>query len=440
LAAARILIRWQEGRGSAESLVREFDARDAEQKKPLEYVQRRRLRELVFGCVRLRGRYDHVLLRLTRKAPAHAVRAVLWIGLHEICELSTPAHAAVSSSVELARALRLEHAAGFVNGVLRQVLRQGIQAFFPSVQDDPLGYAASWSSHPDWLVQRWGRRLGAEQTLALCEADNRRPALVLRAPSGRREELLRAIQELEWEAEPGRYSPDAVVLRTRVPVPLILGQLPLAVAVQDEAAQVVPELLLSESPRRVLDLCAAPGGKALQLAARLGPGRQVFAADLSRDRMRRLLESASRLGADGVFPLVADGRCAPFSPGSFDAVLVDAPCTGTGVLARRHEARWRRRPEDLVELPVLQRALLHSAVDLCALGGIIVYATCSLEPEENDEVVDRVLAEREDLRELGAQGRVEPELLDRQRVQLWPHRHGCDGAYAAVLQRTEMAS
>ncbi len=440
MAAVRILIAWQEERASAEQLVHSFEATSPPDAREFAVAGRRRLRELVFGCVRLRGRYDHLIAQLTRKPPEPALRAILWIGLHEICELSTPEHAAVSSSVELTRALELGHASGFVNGILRRVLREGVESFFPKAQDDAIAHAVSWLSHPEWLVRRWSAMLDESDFLELCRANNRRPSLVLRSGKGGRKQLLRAIADLEWEAEAGRWSADAVVMRTRVPVSLVLDQLPPPVTVQDEAAQVVPELLLPERPTRVLDICAAPGGKALQLAELLGEQSLVVAADLHAGRLKRLAQSKQRLGMVELHALVADAGHAPFAPGSFDAVLLDAPCTGTGVLARRHEARWRRKPADLEELPVLQRKLLHSAVDLCEPGGIIVYATCSLEPEENDGVVDRVLAERDDLRELGAQARVDSELLNGRRLQVWPQRHGCDGAFAAVLQRTESAA
>jgi 16S rRNA (cytosine967-C5)-methyltransferase len=190
----------------------------------------------------------------------------------------------------------------------------------------------------------------------------------------------------------------------------------------------------------VLDLCAAPGGKAAQLAERFSAPARVVALDAQFHRISRIRDTQRRLGLENLQLAAADGTRPPLRPANFDAVLVDAPCSGTGVLARRHEARWRRKPHDLVELPQLQRELLNSAVELCAYGGIIVYATCSLEQEENEAVVDAVLAEREDLMELGVPAGVPKELVREGRLRVWPHLHDCDGAFAAVLKRKEIRS
>jgi 16S rRNA (cytosine967-C5)-methyltransferase len=418
-----------------EALVRGYERRNRARRRPLDDDARRRLRELVFGTVRLKGRYDHLVRRAARRRPDPPVRVALWLALHEILELSTPDHAAVSQAVALARGLKAASAAGFVNGVLRRILREGPARAFGTPESDPVGWAATWLSHPRWLVERWARRMPADDLLALCEADNRRPPLVLRCAPGTREQVLAAAAEREWRAEAGRLGPDAVVLRSRVPAPRVLKELPGATVAQDEAAQLVAPLLTRRVRGRLLDLCAAPGGKAGHLIQ--GGAELVVAADRSPTRLRRLADLPARVGPGHLLPVAADGRSAPFADSSFDGVLVDAPCTGTGVLARRHDARWRRRPTDLDTLPRLQSRLLDCAVDLCAPGGIIVYATCSLEPEENDEVVDAVLARRDDLVEIGAGDGIDATLVDGLRLRVLPHRHGCDGAFAAVLQRRE---
>ena len=433
LAAAEILLRWLEGDGDAENLVAHFERSNQNSSSPFDQQQRRRLRELVYSCVRLRGRYDWCIESMAPRAPDRRVRVVLWLGLHEITGLSTPDHAAVSQSVELIRYWGGNHAVGFVNSMLRRVTREGISAFFPSPQEDPLEYAVKWLSHPRWLVERWMERWPVEEVLALCEAGNRRPSLVLRCRPGQRDEVLAAARKLEWELEEGRFSADALVLKTAVGVPLVLRELPGPVVVQDESAQLVAPLLTADSPQRVLDLCAAPGGKAFHLTDLLENRALVVASDRSLHRMAAAGETLRRKGTLGLRLVTADGLAPPFPRGFFDAVLVDAPCTGTGVLARRHEARWRRSSRDLVKMPRLQRKLLHSAVDLCARGGIIVYSTCSLEPEENDEVVDAVLRERPGLVEVGVEGRADPRCIGGRRLRVLPHRHGGDGSFAAVL-------
>jgi 16S rRNA (cytosine967-C5)-methyltransferase len=255
--------------------------------------------------------------------------------------------------------------------------------------------------------------------------------------------LLRALAVLEWEAVPVECAPDALVLRTRVPPQSIFDQVCEPCAMQDAAAQLVAPLLASAlgPGARVLDLCAAPGGKATHLAQLLDERSTVIAADARADRLADLTANLDRLRLhDRIARVVSDGRRPGLLGQAFDGVLVDAPCTGTGVLARRHDARWLRRPEDLVELPRLQVALLGRALDLVRPGGVVVYSTCSLEVEENDEVVDTVLGSREDVEEIGV-GQDLPESMRRAgRMQTWPHRHGVDGAFAVRLRRRGGAS
>ena len=434
--AARLLSRWIQGQGPINRLLVEHESSAQDPRESLEHDERRRVRELLFGCVRLRGRYDH-LLRATvhREAKMQAeLRAILWVALHELLELSTPDHAAVSQAVELTRSQGLSSASGMVNGVLRRIIREGTEGFFPNREQDPVAHAASWLSHPRWLVERWASGMTSEELLGLCQANNRRPSVVLRTAPGGRDAVLMQLRERGWAAAPSAIALDGIVMETRLPTPLLLEQLP-GITIQDEAAQLVAPLLACEGPGRMLDLCAAPGGKSSHLLDLLGEPSRVWAADLSERRMRVLIEGAARIGRRQPLPLVADGGTPPFLGASFDAVLVDAPCTGTGVLARRHDARWARKPEDLVVMPRLQRRLLGSAIDLCRSGGIIVYATCSLEPEENDEVVDAVLAERQDVAEIGVGGRCPETVVDAARLRVWPHRHGCDGAFAAILRK-----
>lgn len=435
--AIEVLERWQREHRHVEALVEQCERKAGPGTH--DWVQRRRLREIVFSVVRLRGRYDFLLESLQSrrgKGPHPRVRAILWIALHEMLEMQTPAHAAVDQAVAAARALGHDHASGFVNALLREVERRPLEDFFGLPEDDPLLYACTWWSHPRWLVERWAEALGVAEMLALCEAQNRRPPLHLRSAPGRREDLRRALQEKGWQAEPLSALPDGLELVSRVPPAVVFESIDEVCVVQDGAAQAVAPLAAVEGGR-ILDPCAAPGGKAVHLAQLGGPGARVLAADLRADRLFRVRSTAARCGVGERLGLVvADGRMPPWRA-RFDAVLLDAPCTGTGVLARRHEARWSRRPADLVELPRLQRALLERALDWTRPGGTLVYATCSLEVEENDEVVDSLLAARDDVEEVGVDGCVDAALVEDGRLRVWPHRHGLDGAFAARLRRRE---
>jgi 16S rRNA (cytosine967-C5)-methyltransferase len=430
--AARILARWQRERRHVEALVDEAE-RDL---TDWDHAERRRLRELVYSPVRLRARYDHIVARRSRraKAPAPELRAVFWIALHELIELQHKPHAVVDEAVRMTGGLGVGYAGGFVNGMLRSLLRDGLQSDFPNPADGR-EWAATWLSHPRWMVDRWARHLGESEMLELCAANNERPKTFLRSAPGARGRLEAELSAMEWESEPVEFLPDGLRLRTSVPPALLLAQLEQSCTIQDAAAQLVAPLLAPARPRLVLDACAAPGGKLTHLSALL-PEARCIGADLRADRLRSVGVAIERLALAGRAQLVvADATCPPFADGTFDAVLLDAPCTGTGVLARRHDARWHRRPEDPVELAALQRVLLDRALDLVRPGGVVLYATCSLEPEENDEVVDFVLTRRDDVREWPVDGEVEDRFVSQGRLATWPHRHGIDGAFAARLRR-----
>ncbi len=436
LAAAHLLARWALSAAPVGGLVAGFEAGPGASPARWPYVRRRRVRELVFGAVRLRGRYDAILQRYARR-PAEIqprVRAILWVALHELCEHDAPAYAVVDQAVACARRMGAAHAAGFVNGLLRRVASEGVHAGFPDPQADPLGHARLWLSHPAWLVERWSHVLPVSEVVALCDTNNHRAPLTLRAPHTKREQVARRLAALEWETRLLPWGPDALEVVTRVPAPLALEQAGRDAAIQDEAAQLVAPLLTAAQPHRILDLCAAPGGKCTHLAGLTADAALIVALDRSPRRLRRLVAGAARMGARSICAVAADGRQAPLH-GGYDAVLVDAPCTGTGVLSRRYEARWRRTPEDLLRLPRLQLALLEAAVELTRPGGTIVYATCSLEREENDDVVDALRARRSDVEETGADGLAPSAVVDGGRLRTWPHRHGTDGSFAAVLRR-----
>jgi 16S rRNA (cytosine967-C5)-methyltransferase len=390
--------------------------------------------ELVYGTLRLRGRLDHLLAGLSRR-PLHRLDAdvldLLRLGAYQIREMQgVPDYAAVSQAVELARRVAGRGAGGFVNGVLQSLRRGETPATFPPFAEDPAGHLELWGSHPRWLVQRWLARWGAEGTRALVEANNQRPELYLRAladPAATVDRL--AAHGLQVRAVPG--APAALHLAG--------GRLAEALAaapvlVQDPAAGLVVSYTGEVAGQTVVELAAAPGGKALALAATAG---LVVAADISAGRLARARQNLERLSGFGPVPLalvVADGRQPPFRP--VDLVLVDAPCTGTGTFRRHPDGRWRVGPADLAALVRLQRELLDAAADAVAPGGLLVYSTCSLEPEENEEQVQSFLGRRQDFvleRGPGLPGGVvRPDGM----LEVLPQDHGWDGAFAARLRRT----
>jgi 16S rRNA (cytosine967-C5)-methyltransferase len=380
--------------------------------------------ELASGTLRRRGTWDAVIDACLDGKVQPRVRDVLRLGVHQLLAMRVGDHAAVSTSVDLARARTGPRSGGLVNAVLRKVATRDLDGWLaevaPDAAADRIGHLAVVHSHPRWVVEELARALGEERAAELPQllaADNEAPQVVLVARPGRatREEL---------PGEPTALSPYGVRLAGGDP-----GAVP-AVAegragVQDEGSQLVALALadarLTGRDERWLDLCAGPGGKAALLAALADErGARVTANEPQPHRTELVRRSLA--GAAGVAEVTAyDGREGPWDPGSFDRVLVDAPCSGLGALRRRPEARWRKQPADLEQLRPLKRALLTRALELVRPGGVVVYATCSPVLAETAEVVDAVLAGRDDV------------ARDEVR-QLWPHEHGTDAMSWAVLR------
>jgi 16S rRNA (cytosine967-C5)-methyltransferase len=387
--------------------------------------------ELVYGTFRLQGRLDHVVDTFARDGAASldpAVLDVLRLGAYQLMEMgSVPAYAAVSESVELVRMAGVPRASGLVNGIL-QNLRRRPEIQYPDFDQDPAGFLCTWGSHPRWLVEKWIERWGAAQARVLVEANNRRPELYIRPLGVPVEEARSRLSAAEIECAAVDFSPDSLHVPT-APVAEVLTTVP--AVVQDPAAALVVRYAGVAEGDTVLDVCAAPGGKALGLADRAG---RVVAADLSRRRMKRVTQNSARLGwNDRIGVVVADARRPPFRES--DAVLLDAPCTGTGTLRRHPDGRWRVTGDDLAALGRLQTELLAASAELVRPGGLLVYSTCSLEREENELQVEQFLATRPGWA-LEPTDEVDESVLDDAgRLCVLPQRHGVDGAFAARLRR-----
>jgi 16S rRNA (cytosine967-C5)-methyltransferase len=399
--------------------------------------------ELVYGTLRLRGRLDHRLAcfasrSLDRLDPD--ILDVLRLGAYQLTEMSgVPPYAAVSESVELARSTTASGATRFVNGVLQSLRRAEGQCTFPAFESDAGGHLSTWGSHPHWLVERWIAQFGAAATRRLVEIDNQRPTLYVRL-LGDAAATRQRLADVGIGGEPERMDGRAIALEAADTARALQAA---PVIVQDPAAGFVATFAGVPDRSRVLDLTAAPGGKALAIAAGTDGGvRFVVAADASMRRMTRLRENVRRLSRAvpeglGALPLalvVADARLSPFCRG--DVVLIDAPCTGTGTLRRHPDGRWRLRPKDLTALASLQAELLDAAAVLVAPGGLLVYATCSLEPEENEVQVTAFLMRHPQF-SMEPGPVADPTLLHEDgTLRVLPHAHGYDGAFAARLRRS----
>jgi 16S rRNA (cytosine967-C5)-methyltransferase len=409
-----------------ERRARHLDARD-----------RRWTQELVYGMLRRRGQLDAWLGSRARGGLARLdadVADLLRLGAYQILYMdSVPAYAGIAQTVEQVKRRHGMGASRLANAVLRRLDRErsSLDAEPGGPPGDPVDVVAVRHSHPRWLVARWIARWGEAETVALLEANNTEAPMVLRPWGVVREQLEAMLESAGVAVDDAPLVDDGLQARGPVSLASLGAWRQGAFFVQDPAATLVVRYAAVGPGSTVVDLCAAPGGKALELARTAG---QVIAADKSESRMARVLENIERLDARNVVPVVADAREAPFQP--VDAVLVDAPCTGTGTFRRHPDARWRLKVSDIAVSASAQRTILRSAAALVRPGGLLVYATCSLEPEENDAQVEQFLKESPEFSlEPPPAGAVPASVLDAGRLRVLPQRHGVDGAFAARLRR-----
>ena len=405
----------------------------------LDARDRRWTQELIYGMLRRRAVLDATLAARVRGGLARLaadLTDLLRLGTYQLLHMhSVPPYAAIAQTVELAKRRHGLGASKLVNAVLRRVDRERETLDVPGapVVSDPIDRLALDYSHPRWLVARWVARWGAEETARLLSANNTEAPVVLR-PFGIVREQLEAMLEASGV--------------TTEEVPLVADSLSLGAGahtqlselgayrqglffVQDPAATLVTRYASVPAGDHVVDLCAAPGGKSLELSH---DASFVIAADRSAHRLTRLRENVRRLDVRNVTLLQADANQPPLR--NADAVLLDAPCTGTGAFRRHPDARWRLSPADIPALAAMQRAFLAAAAPVVRPGGLLIYATCTLEPEENDTQIETFLAEHPDFRlEPPREGVVPDAVLDAGRLRVLPQRHGVDGAFAARLRK-----
>jgi len=410
--------------------------------------------ELTMGVLRWRRLLDFLLERHLNKPVERLdlpVALALRLGLYQLRFLDkVPARAAVNESVEMVKIARKSSAGTLVNAVLRRMAAEAdspAEKFLPASAPEAERLSIL-HSHPTWMVKRWLSRLGEALTIALLQANNRAPRLscALQDESDR-EQVRSELEKTGMRIEPGMLLQNAFSVSGGSPArtqAFRAGK----ISIQDEASQAVPLLLGANPGDRVLDVCAAPGGKTPTLVRAAGRKGVIIAADRHAHRLRAMRSQFQRLGLEGVHLVELDAtQPLPFR-GAFDRVLVDAPCSGTGTLARHPEIRWRLGEDRLAEFHLLQRQLLETALAVVAPGGRLVYSTCSIEPEENENVVDEVLQDARSVRRLEtieAAQILEPYLapgvsaaeffgVDRY-FRTWPAVRHTDGFFAAILEK-----
>lgn len=415
----------------------------------LEKADRSLATELVYGTCRRLNTLDWAVDQVASrpvKCLDSWIRDILRMTAYQLMILTRiPQRAAIHQAVELAKKYGHAGSAGFVNGVLRALSQKLDHLRLPDERKEPVRHLALKYSHPEWIVARWLSRYGCEETAKLCEANNATPPVSIRVNRLKisREAYQNRLAASGIEARFGLFHPQCLLVSGASAVAGLPGFGDGLFTVQDESSMLASQALSPQPGATVLDACAGRGGKSTHLAELMGDRGEIVSCDIHPHKLDRLRETCSRLGLESVRPLAADSRELPGLLGErFDYVLADVPCSGLGVLRRHPEARWRQTPEQLRELPKLQADILRAAARCLKPGGVLVYSTCSIEPEENEQVVNAFLEDEAEFfpeslwpylpvslwRENGA---------DSGQLQITPHLHKSDGFFISRLKRRD---
>ncbi|MEA5568391.1 16S rRNA (cytosine(967)-C(5))-methyltransferase [Anabaena sp. UHCC 0399] len=409
-------------------------------------IDRRLVTELVYGSVRRQRTLDSLIDQLAKKKSHQQpseLRSILHLGFYQLrYQERIPVSAAVNTTVQLAKDNGLAGLTGFVNGLLRQYVRLAEKLPDPlELPENPVERLGILHSFPDWIIQVWLEQLGVEETEKLCEWMNQTPTIDLRINP-----LRTSIEEVETALT------SVGILARRIPhLPQALRLIGNSGAiqnlpgfnegwwvVQDASAQLVSHILDPQSGEVIIDACAAPGGKTTHMAELMQDEGKIFACDRTASRLRKLKDNAQRLGLHSIEIYTGDSRNSPQFDHTADRVLLDAPCSGLGTLHRHADARWRQTPASVVELSTLQKELTSQTSKFVKPGGVLVYATCTLHPAENEGVITEFLREHSDWQ-------IEPLSVDSPYstygtpqgwLKLWPHRQDMDGFFMVRLRKT----
>lgn len=406
----------------------------------LNVLDRRLLTELVYGTVRRQRTLNALIDQFAKKKDQPPdLRLILQLGLYQLRYLNQiPESAAVDTTVELAKKNKLSGLTGVVNGILRQYLRSQLILHSDPLKlcDDPVEQLGTLHSYPDWIIQVWLEQFGIEDTAKLCEWMNQPPRIDLRVNT-----LKTNIEQVESAIPDSQRIPN-VPNALRLPsnsgaIQNLPGYAEGWWIVQDSSAQLVSYLVDPQPGEIVADACAAPGGKTLHLAELMQDQGTVWAIDKTASRLKKLQQNIDRLGVTSIQILTSDSRDVPDLKGKCDRVLVDAPCSGLGTLNRHADARWRQTPESATELAQLQQEILTEAASWLKPQGVLVYSTCTLNPLENESVIETFLSQHPNW---AIEHPTQPALIALTSQQGWikvlPHCHNMDGFFMVRLKQT----
>ncbi|RDV83453.1 16S rRNA (cytosine(967)-C(5))-methyltransferase RsmB [Ammonifex thiophilus] len=414
--------------------------------------ERALLTELCYGTLRRLNTIDWVLAKFIKRPLCEQnpwIRNILRLAVYQILYLDRiPPAAATNEAVELAKKYAPPSMAGFVNAVLRRVVREKDNLTFPDIRTNPVDHLALKYSHPTWLVEMWLKEFGLEETIRICEANNQPAAATLRTNLLRitREELMERLrQEADLRVSPTLYAPEGIRVQGFFDLQHLPSYQEGLFYIQDESSMLAAHALAPASGSFILDVCGAPGGKATHLAELMRDSGRILVVDIYAHRLALVVANVRRLGLKSVETLQADARSLDRQfAGQADYVLADVPCSGLGVLRRKPDIRWRKEPEIFPGLVALQQEILESAAACVRPGGVLLYCTCTLGEAENLGQIKRFLSRHsdfllEDLRPFL------PEALDREGtlrhgyIQIMPYQ-GMDGFFIARLRRKKLTS
>lgn len=398
------------------------------------------LYEIVHGVVRWMGRLDWILNGFYKGQFSKAIPNLkngLRVALYQIMFLDrVPDFAVVNEAVEFVKKLQGQKPADLTNAILRNIIRSKNGIRYPDPEEDLPGYLAAYYSHPSWMVKRYLARFGREDTEKLLAANNEKPFLTLKvnALKTNPEEFKQLLNKVNLRYKPGKFLPEFFKLQNLTNITAWQYYTEGYFNIQDESAGLSCRLLNVKPGMRVLDICAAPGGKSAYIAGQMHDEGEIISIDRFDARLKIMEKNIKRLGINSIKLIETDALI--YSDSGFDCVLADVPCSGTGTLCKKPDIKWKKDLLDIRRMTDLQYSLLEKAASLVKPQGAVVYSTCSIEPEENSEIINKFLSGHPEFKVESAAGSFPAEIVDQNGcIQTFPHSHQMDGAFAARLVR-----